>query len=452
MLRMLLRTLRKQEEGQALPLVVLCLFVLVGFVAMSIDVGRLVWARTQMQAAVDASALAAAQSLPDWAHAEETAETYWLDNSGFIQSQGNNIQFSVQPIQGNKALRVAAEADIPTWFARFFGVEEWHVSADGDAESIVIDAMLVLDRSGSMCWDSHGPNGNYYSQVRLASYINSSSSTTLLTFNKNDPTQPSDVYGPPQPMGHYMYVGQEFRLDNEWMRVTSIIEPNQITVTRGINGSTRASHNANARPRGNTCQEAGNGPYYPWEYVKDGSKIFVDTFNPDYDRIGYAQFSTRGTIEYGLSNSLAAVGNAITNSPDPTEFGQSDQYTNIAHGMYMGIRELTQNGRTNAKWVLVVLSDGVANRYCSPSDDTTTCGTTGSNSTTARNRVLAQANQAAIHGITIYTIGYGNASDDDLMQQVADATGGKFFKAPDAAELEDAFLTISKLTHIRLSR
>ena len=120
MLRSLTRVFKRNENGQALPLVAICLFVLIGFVAMSIDVGRLVWARTQMQAAVDASALAAAQSLPDWAHAEQTAEDYWLDNSGFIQSNGNNIQFSVAPIEGNKALSVSAEADIPTFFARIF--------------------------------------------------------------------------------------------------------------------------------------------------------------------------------------------------------------------------------------------------------------------------------------------------------------------------------------------
>lgn len=447
MLRSLIHRVTRREAGQALPLFGLFLFVFIGFVAMSIDVGRYVWARTQMQAAVDASALAAAQSLPDQADATQKATDYWIDNSGFIQSQGTNITFDVSYPPGNKKITVAASADIPTWFARLFGVDKWHVAADGDAESIVIDAMLVLDRSGSMCWDSHGPDGNYYSQLRLASSINST--TTTLTLTKNNPTQPGGLS--PQPLSYYVYVGQEFRIDSEWMRITAITEPNTITVTRGIRSSTRASHNSGRRLYGQTCQEAGNGPYYPWEYVKTGAQVFVDTFNPEYDRIGYVQFSTRGEEESALTNNFASLSNGIDNSPDPTAGGSSDQYTNIAHGTYMGIKEFLDNGRTNAKWVLVLLSDGVANRYCNP-DQTTSCSSLGTSTSTAAQRARDMAQLAQDHGITIYTIGYGNASDDALMQYMADETGGKFFKAPNEAELNAAFLAISKLTHIRLAR
>ena len=387
MLRSLRRTLTRNEKGQALPLVGLCLFVLIGFVAMSIDVGRYVWARTQMQAAVDASALAAAQSLPDWAHAEMTAEDYWLDNSGFIQSQGTNIQFTVQPIEGNKALRVAAEADIPTWFARLFGVDEWHVSADGDAESIVIDAMLVLDRSGSMCFDNYGPNGNYVGNVRLTSGINSTQTTFTLTRDNTS-----------LPLSSYVYVGQVFRLESgsntEWLQITSINNStNQVTVLRnranpdggGPYGAT--SHSSGRRVRGNTCLAAGAPPYYPWEYVKDGSRVFVDTFNPDYDRIGLADFGTRAETRHTMTNSLTSIDNAIVNLPHPTENGSYEQYTNIEHGLYMGIRELTTNGRTNAKWVLVILGDGVANRYCSTVS--VSCSSLGTNSSTAYSRAVA---------------------------------------------------------------
>ena len=111
-----------RSEGQALPLFALGLIVFLGFVAMSIDVGRYVWARTQMQAAVDAAALAGAQSMPNTAAADSYAQSYWLDNSGFIQSQGSNVQFAVTyPAGGVKAVHVHGEANISTWFARLFG-------------------------------------------------------------------------------------------------------------------------------------------------------------------------------------------------------------------------------------------------------------------------------------------------------------------------------------------
>src|SRR3972149_9790113 len=95
MLRTLIRKIRPTEDGQVLVIFAAGLIIFLGFVAMSIDVGRFVWARTQMQAAVDAAALAAAQSMPDQADASVKANDYWLDNSGFIRGQGTNVQISV---------------------------------------------------------------------------------------------------------------------------------------------------------------------------------------------------------------------------------------------------------------------------------------------------------------------------------------------------------------------
>ncbi len=68
------------ENGQALVLMAAGLVTFLGLVAFSIDVGRYVWARTQMQSAVDAAALAAAQSLPSTTLAAQYANTYWEAN------------------------------------------------------------------------------------------------------------------------------------------------------------------------------------------------------------------------------------------------------------------------------------------------------------------------------------------------------------------------------------
>lgn len=149
-----LRRTHQNEAGQALPLFVLFLFIFLGFCAMSIDVGRFVWARTSMQAGVDAAAIAAAQDMPNQTAAEATAAAYWADNAQFIINQGTNVALTVSYPPGNKRIRVAGEADIPTWFAKFFGVDEWHVSAEGDAEAQVLDIAVVFDISGSMCYDT----------------------------------------------------------------------------------------------------------------------------------------------------------------------------------------------------------------------------------------------------------------------------------------------------------
>lgn len=439
-----------REEGQTLILFTLSLVVMLGFVAMSIDVGRLVWARTSMQAAVDAAALAAAQSLPDTVEAANQAEFYFLANTEFIQSQGSNVQFSVTYPPGSKSVAVRGDADLPTWFARLFGIDSYHVSADGEAESIVIDAMLILDRSGSMCWDNFGPNGFYVSQVRLRSGINSSQ--TSFRVIKNDSSLP---------LTSYLFTGQVFRLESssrtEWMQITGLVEPDTVQVIRGVSNPNtgrsypRSSHYTGRRPRGDTCQQAGAGPYLAWEFVKTGGRVFTDQMNGSFDRVGYAQFSTTGTLEMSLSGNLPLVKGAIATSPDPTSGGITDRYTNIAHGMYVGNQQLVNNGRSNAKWVMVLLSDGVSNRYCSPVESMA-CPSQGSRSSTARSRALAQADFAISRGITVYTIGYGTNSDDALMQEIADRTGGTFYKVPNENQLAAAFISIAKATQIRLSK
>ncbi|HJP40908.1 MAG TPA: VWA domain-containing protein [Dehalococcoidia bacterium] len=443
------RQVARDESGQTLVMFALSSVALIGFVAMSVDVGRLVWARTQMQSAVDAAALAAAQSLPDKEEAYNQAQDYFDTNTESLQSQGSGPQLVISsPLAGN-AIALEGEAHLPTIFASIFGIDSFHITAGAVAESMVVDAVVVLDRSGSMCWDSHGPNGQYISQVRLRNGINSQQ--TSFRVRKNNPLLP---------LSSYMLVGQVFRLESsyrsEWMEVTRLEEPDQVHVERAVrnpnNGQiySATSHYPDRRPRGNTCQQAGAGPYFGWEYVKTGGQVFTDQMDSRYDRVGYAHFATRATLEMPMSNSLTHVKATIATSPDPTAFGKKDALTNIAHGFYLANREIVERGRSNAKHVIVLLSDGIANRYCAESTSVD-CSSLGYDKPTARSRTLDQAGYAAEYGIIVYTIGYGANSDDALMQEIAERTGGKFFKAPTEDQLIVAFKEIASLTHVRLS-
>src|SRR6185312_14354208 len=153
MLRMLSRIMKGHEGGQALLLFAAGLVAFLGLVGMSVDVGRFVWARTSIQAGVDAAALAAAQSMPSTSDATAKAIDYYSKNNGSLKSADPNVdsKFEVTFPPGNKALAVHASANIPTYFLRIFGLDHWTVSADGSAASQVLDIAVVLDISGSMC-------------------------------------------------------------------------------------------------------------------------------------------------------------------------------------------------------------------------------------------------------------------------------------------------------------
>jgi Flp pilus assembly protein TadG len=146
------------EQGQAIIIFVVALIILLGFVGLSVDVGRFMWAKSEMQASVDAAALAGAQSMPNGSGPAETYATqFWDSNKATIIEQGENVTFEVTFPGGNRAVRVEATAEIPTFFVKFFGVDHWDVSAVGKAESQVLDIALVLDVSGSMCFTSYPP-------------------------------------------------------------------------------------------------------------------------------------------------------------------------------------------------------------------------------------------------------------------------------------------------------
>jgi hypothetical protein len=96
--------------------------------------------------------------------------------------------------------------------------------------------------------------------------------------------------------------------------------------------------------------------------------------------------------------------------------GHYDHYTNIGAGMEVAREELEDRGRAGALKLMVLMTDGIANRPYSTSY--------------ARQLVLTEAQRAADAGIKIVTISLGAAADADLMQQVADITNGAHFNVP----------------------
>lgn len=524
MLRSLLHSKTKREAGQALPMFAMMIFVILGFCAMSIDVGRYVWARTSMQAGVDAAAIAAAQDMPDWVAAQSTAATYWNDNSGFIQSQGTNIAFSVTQVPGNKRIRVQGDADVATWFARFFGVPKWHVSASGDAEAQVLDIAVVLDISGSMC-----------KHPALPSFLEIESGNALMSPGRATPYTPGGVspaYAFPTlaapisaPTGSSITItlndvrmfastnatANQRNFGNNWnsstpywqrtfsssgtvrsgmiliknssgngyeiFKITAVnVGANQLTVTRAQSapgyGFTppQAAHSAGAEiwanrytgPNGSDYCDAvskykanssTNGPHEPFDSAVNSAKYFISLFNPSYDKIGLATFSSDGAIRQNLTGTFSSVDNSIDNVFYPAGS------TNIAHGIARGRAILDGSGkRANAVRVMVVLTDGIPNQYCTNGYESSSCsnGSTSDPSSCpapSNTSIAAAINQAAVAkagDITVYTIGLGAGVLDCILTDIATAGGGAYYKAPSPADLDDAFKAIAERTHIAL--
>ncbi|MFQ6053176.1 MAG: VWA domain-containing protein, partial [Candidatus Bathyarchaeia archaeon] len=103
--------------------------------------------------------------------------------------------------------------------------------------------------------------------------------------------------------------------------------------------------------------------------------------------------------------------------------------TNIGDGISDSNSQFEGNGRSNATWVMILLSDGKANR---PIDEEY-----------AREYALNKSQTAQAMGVWIYTIGLGAEDDidEELLKEIQ--TDGYFY-APSATDLDDIYQTIAE--------
>lgn len=341
------------QRGTTLILFAVALTMMLAMAAFAVDVGLLYLRRAQAQLAVDAAALAGAQDLPDTVQAEQTVLQYLAANLDWLSAPEYDAQVTVEfpSDQGRKLVRLSLSASPPAIFGRLFGHELYAASRGGAAESASLDVALVLDRSGSMCRDSHG-----------------------------------------------------LMLD---------------------------------------CPVP--GPWQPFDDMRDAAKAFVELFNPLFDRTGLVSYSSNAALDNELTDDYQGAASAVQQAIDgmlPTG------YTNIGQAIEVAQDELNgPRAREFGRKIIVLLTDGVANRYWNGSG-WSTCG--GSGCSQARDYTLQKAQEAAGDGIVIHTIGLGTTADTDLLQDIAQISGGRFYFAPSAGELGEVFAAIADLANTRL--
>lgn len=139
-----------------------------------------------------------------------------------------------------------------------------------------------------------------------------------------------------------------------------------------------------------------------------------------------------GVLESPLTEDFDRLINSVLNAQTLTA-GKYNGWTPVGAAIRDSTHYLSNNARDRTEKIMVLMSDGHANRP------------EGNGPGYAR----SMAAYAKANDITIYTISLGNAADDGLMQDIADATGGQFFKAAGntaavlEAELKKAFQHIA---------
>ena len=158
------------------------------------------------------------------------------------------------------------------------------------------------------------------------------------------------------------------------------------------------------------------------------------------DRVGLIVFGTRAYLQAPFTLDLETVSEMIAE----TILGLAGEQTAIGDAIGLAVKRLRE--RPMEKRVLVLLTDGA--------------------DTASRVDPLSAARFAAEEGITIYAIGVGadeeaaarwfgtrrmrarSALDESTLQKIADMTGGRYFRARDAADLEEIYGLIDMLEPI----
>jgi len=191
----------------------------------------------------------------------------------------------------------------------------------------------------------------------------------------------------------------------------------------------------------NDCNGTWTIPPQPITDAKEAAKSFVDMNNPTLAHLAAASYAANYGLDQGLTDNFGLVKGAIDSL-------SANGCTNAAGGLSVGIGELNgARARDDAQHFIVFLTDGLPNKGPTEAQSCSGCP---DNCPVAKQAALDQADIAADDHIVIYTIALGSKADQNLMQDIADTTGGQFYYAPSSSDLQSIYEQIFSQIRLRL--
>lgn len=184
-------------------------------------------------------------------------------------------------------------------------------------------------------------------------------------------------------------------------------------------------------------------PTQPLEAAKNAADVMIDYIQDVSadDRLGLSLYTHPGSDGALLESPLTSNLESVRPLYRQRQASHYDAMTNIGAGLKIAREELEANARPEAFRMIVLLTDGVANR---PSGS-------------AEAYAINQATLCESADIRVMTISLGLNADTVLMQQIADITGGRHFNVPGGgtiaeyeAQLKDVFREIAADRPLRL--
>jgi len=447
----------RNRRGAVLIIFAILLIVLIGFVALAVDVGRWYNVRSELSKAVDAAAIAGAKNISN-PHlgtdghlrlAEEIG--YQNFSSGYLMTTGTPT-FTATALSDHR-IQVTGSVNSPGNLASLFGVDLIPTGALGIARKNEVEIMLVLDRSGSMGSPSSKIADLKTAARSFVSYFEDTQDTDKMGLISFATTARVDV-----------------NLGNNY--VTTM---NNLINAMSANGATNAE-DALIRSIGTggfTDQTGVPGDRRVQQFAiffSDGMPTALrDQFkynNADYDGVVYGSGSSGRancrTTDYpymSVSTGLQRPNSNTTGdffpgvNPDTTGDGKGTSTTNCRQCTrrdWLG-RCIAWAGYLNTKWYLFESSLGAVPGYTAEACSIPESALVPYFCSAARQLALNNAETLKSRFIKIYVIGLGTDQDIDQAYLRSLSSGDSYtYIAPDSGELKAIFNAIAKDIKLRL--
>jgi len=417
------------QYGQVLPWAAFMLISMLGMGALSIDFGRAYLAYSQLKASASAAALAGAEQLPN-ANATSVATQYssaatsdynsyaWMSSvtvtvTGECYSSLSSAGMSCVAPGNANAIQVTESYNVPTFFARLFGITQIPVAAQATASmrgaaSIPYNVAIIVDTTHSMndtdsdsqCSTSRiacALSGVQTLLENMAPCKSSLSSCGTVTTNSSDGS--GNVPNPVDVVALFQFPNMtEATVANDYGCGTSATHASDYQYpTHTDTTYTRASD-----PPGTLINPSSDGAY--------NSTYEVVGFSSDYK----TQDNT-STLNPS-SNLVKAVGGKSGCAAMTAPGGLGTYYAGVIYAAQAALTA-EQTARTNAgvnsQNVIVLISDGDATSSQTDMGGTAS-GASSGGSYPSWNNECAQAETAASYaagkGTHVYAVAYGAES------------------------------------------
>ncbi len=467
------------RRSAALVWTVVTSTVMLGAAAMAVDVGYIYCAKTQLQVAADAAAMAAARQLngssdvfdailelareyaaknkvfgitPQLADSDVVLGHTVIDDSGKSEFRENE-----QPYDALKVtIRLTADSpngQLPLFFGKLMKVAGANVSASATAMLVPRDIAIAIDLSNSMSYDSQLRHEKT-TEINIKQVWQDLGSPTygkMTTFHSDNQmpyykgktvTEIKQLLGlnnVPYPFAggswndYIKYVnGSGSSKDNKAIcedyeyRYGLRTFVNYLMDCRSLSTETPALKDCRVQP------------VYAMKQAVEELCNYLILMDSD-DQVALISYSNTADLEEQLTKDYTQIIQATRQQ----QAGQKGSSTNIANGIERCRQELkSQRARSSAKKVMIVMTDGKANLP--------------SNEKTGKLQAINAGHSAVNQGIQIYTISLGTEADQQLMEELAQLGKGIHYHVPtfDISQYEEdlkrVFRTVGGKRPVRL--